>query len=65
MYVPDNYDAYRMHEAEQAEKELKCPICCECGEYITDEHYFDLNGEYFCQECLEDRFMKWTDDYEE
>ena len=37
MYVPDNYDQYRQHEAEQEAELSKFPVCYECGEHILDD----------------------------
>ena len=61
--MKDNLDFYRDYEEEQ-EKELeKYPVCSVCGEYITDEHYYDINDEFMCEECLKDNFRKSVDEY--
>lgn len=54
MNCPDNYDAFVRHEAEQ-EKELnRLPRCCQCDHPIQQEDAVYINGEYICDECLED-----------
>lgn len=64
MRVPDNYDAYRQHEAEQEAWLAKRPICCCCKEPIQDDALYDVNGELYCEECMTETFRKWTEDYE-
>ena len=40
------------------------PHCCECGEPIMDDHFYEFeDGKYICPECLEDNHRKWTEDY--
>ena len=29
---------------------------CECCGRIIDDHYFDINGVVFCEDCLEENF---------
>lgn len=30
-------------------------VCCECGEVIPgDEYYFELDGAYYCESCMDD-----------
>ena len=61
--MKDNLDFYRDYEEEQAKELEKYPKCSVCGEYITDEYYFDINDEFMCEECLKDNFRKSVDDY--
>ncbi len=64
MRVPDNYDAYRQHEAER-EKWLKSrPICVYCEEPIQDDFLYEVNGELYCEECMQKWFRQSTEDYE-
>ena len=53
MYIPDNYDLFARHDAEQEAKLQTLPECSECGEKIQDEHCFEINGEYICKRCME------------
>ena len=36
------------------------PVCCVCKEHIADDHYFDIGGEKWCQECI-DATKEWID----
>ena len=63
MNIPDNYDLWEEHEAEQERRLAQLPECDHCGKPIQDEHYFDINGDVMCEECLIENFRKDTDDY--
>lgn len=41
----------------------KLPICSECGEPIQDEHFYLINDEPICSDCLESNYRKDTEDY--
>ena len=41
------------------------PTCCMCDEAIHEEHYYKIDGLIYCRDCMEDEFMKKTDEYEE
>lgn len=63
MYVPDNYDAWSRHDAEQEAELQKRPKCCECGQPIQDEKCFEINDELICPRCMGENHEKWTEDY--
>lgn len=56
MYVPDNEDFLRMHEAEQARILSRLPKCACCGEPIQSEYAYEVDGLY-CEDCFEE----WKD----
>lgn len=51
-----NHTAYRDPESPVEPPEPKVDgalQCCECEETIPgDSYYFDINGMYFCEECM-------------
>lgn len=59
----DNYGLWERHEAEQQRQLEKCPKCDYCGEYIQDEHLYDLDGTLVCEDCMKSNFKKSTEDY--
>ena len=61
MYIPDNYDRFGQHMAEQERQLERLPECCECGEKIQDEYCFEVNGEYICEHCMEENHRKSVD----
>ena len=49
----------------QREKQLqRLPVCNVCGEPIQDEHFYLINDENICLECMEYNFKKRTEDFE-
>lgn len=56
--IPDNYDFFRMHEAEQESKLGGRPLCECCEEPIQDEFYYDIGGEIYCEDCMVSCFRK-------
>lgn len=56
---------FRRYDAEQQLWLDKLPRCCECGEPIQDEEYYEFEDGLICPECLKDNHRKWTEDYVE
>ncbi len=63
MLTDDPIADFERHERQQQEQLERFPVCCECDKPITDEHYFEINGECLCEGCLNEHHRKWTDDY--
>lgn len=63
MSVPDNYDAFRQHEAEQEEFLDKLPACDYCGNPIQDVFCYQIDNELFCPDCMDKHFKKSTDNF--
>ena len=55
-------DAERLAEAQDRQLEQR-PVCSECGHHIQADHYYDINGEVVCPECLENYYRKEVEDY--
>lgn len=62
MNCPDNYDKWEQHEAQQERQLLDRPRCAECDNHIQDEFCYEINGEYICEQCLENHHRKYVDD---
>lgn len=58
----DPIDDFDRLDREQARMEARLPVCEKCGERIYDEHYYDVDGEIYCEECMIEKFRKYTDD---
>jgi formylmethanofuran dehydrogenase subunit E len=61
--LPDIYDRHCEYEAEEERWLSKRPKCDCCGNPITDDTFYDINGEYLCEECMNDRYLVCTDNY--
>ena len=55
-----DFDRYDLEQQKELEK---CPKCSECFEYIQDEHYYEINDEVLCKECLDSNYRKSVEDY--
>ena len=58
------YD-HALYEAQRERMLDRYPVCAHCGEPITDERLFDVDGELYHVSCAEGEFQKWTEDYVE
>lgn len=57
--IPDSYELFRRHD-DEAEAILDgLPVCCCCGNHIQDDHYYDVDGEIYCGDCMEDTFRRF------
>lgn len=55
-------DAER-YAAEQDRQLDRLPECSECGHPIQSQHYFLINDEIICTNCLIQNYRKDTEDY--
>ena len=37
-------------------------LCDYCDKPITDDHCYEINGDVYCQECLDNNFRKEVDE---
>ena len=65
MYIPDYNDLHEEYEIAREQKLQKLPKCDCCGEPITDDYFYNIDGTYFCEERLISEYRKNTDDYME
>ena len=63
MYIPDNYDRFKVHMAERDRQLDKLPECSECGEKIQSDECYEFNDELICPDCLTNYHRKWTEDF--
>lgn len=58
MNCPDVYDQWAQHDAEQERELDRLPECSYCGEHITDEYAFYIEGEWICNRCMVENFRR-------
>lgn len=63
MHVPDNYDAFVNHDAEQEKMLARLPVCDYCGNAIQDDWYYEIDSQRFCPDCMDKYFKKSTDNF--
>lgn len=50
----------------EKERQLaRLPVCegKKCGKRIQDDYYFEIEGEILCEECMNAKYRKSTEDY--
>ena len=59
MYITNDpladFDRWDEEQQRMLEKSPKCDCCCE---HIQDDHYYEINDEIICPDCLEYEFRK-------
>ena len=58
-YIPDALDFARWHEEDVARAEARLPVCDSCGEIITEDEYYNVDGEILCEECAKEAFRSF------
>ena len=54
---------FMIQDLEQAREEARLPVCEKCGKPISDDYYFEIEGEILCEDCMIAKFRKSTEDY--
>lgn len=49
-------------EVEKERTIQKCPVCCICGEHITDDTCYVISDEVYCECCMDREFKKYVED---
>lgn len=62
-YTDDPVADFGAWDEEQERKLEKLPVCDYCNERIDEDYYFDIDGEFYHEECLCKQFRKSTEDY--
>lgn len=64
MQITDNPLAdFASWDAEQTAQLERLPVCADCGERVQDDHYYLINDEVICPDCLESGYRKEIDEY--
>lgn len=61
--MEDNYSQWEAKTRREEQWLEKRPVCFYCGEPVQEDHYFDINDEVVCQDCLDAHFRKDIDEY--
>lgn len=62
-YTDDPIQDFLNHDARQQAYLDKLPKCENCGQPIQNEHYYVINDENICPECLEKHFKVANEEY--
>ena len=62
MFYSDNpHRDFDRYEAEQEAQLEKLPMCDKCGEHIQDDYCYEINGEIYCEDCMNETFRRNVD----
>lgn len=62
MFSDDPLLDFDRYDRQQTEELKKRPVCSYCGDPIQDDFCYEINGEYYCKDCLDMHFRKAVDD---
>ena len=57
-YTDDPVRDFERYDADREDELASLPVCDICDEPIQDEHYYIINGDNICPECLDKCFRK-------
>ncbi len=63
MTITDNYDMWADNDSRMERELQRLPECDCCGNPIQDEHLYRIEGQNYCEHCLNEYFRKNTEDY--
>ena len=61
--MPDNYSQWERHDNELERLRDQLPICADCGEPVQHGHYYRINDEVICPDCMESNYREEIDDF--
>lgn len=64
-YSDDPARDFDRWDTEQARREARLPVCenPKCKKRINDDFYWEIDGEILCEDCMNLRYRKYTEDY--
>lgn len=61
MNIPDNYSVWLAHEQEMERRLARRPKCSICENHIQEEHFYEIDCEMVCEECLNLNFRRMVE----
>lgn len=55
--------SFTAHDHMKARYLNALPVCEACGEPIDADHYYNVYGEYYCDDCMEKVFRHDIEDF--
>ena len=59
----DPYRDFERYDRESTAWLGNRPVCYRCNQHIQEDRLWVINDEFYHEECAEDEFKKWTEDY--
>ena len=61
-YTDDPVEDFARHDAEQYRRLRERPVCADCDEPVQG-HYYDINDEVICPDCMEGNYRRESEDF--
>ncbi len=62
-WTGDPHRDFDRHDREQARALSRYPKCSCCGEHIQGDFVYVFEAERLCEDCLNENYRKYVDDY--
>lgn len=62
-YSDDPIADFGAWDAEQNKRIARLPVCADCDEPIQDDHFYLINGECICPDCMDGNYKKCVEDF--
>ena len=63
LWTDDPVADFERHDLEQVKRLNLLPFCDICNDPIQEEHFYEINGDFVCEFCLDKLFKKNTEDF--
>lgn len=54
---------FALWDAEQQKRLNRLPECANCGETITEDYFYEIEGVQVCPDCMDSDYRRYMDDY--
>lgn len=58
----DNYAIWLAHEEEKERWLARRPVCSFCDQHIQEEHFYEIDCEMVCEDCLDKHFRRTVEE---
>jgi late competence protein required for DNA uptake (superfamily II DNA/RNA helicase) len=63
MWTDDPVADFNRRDNEEIAWLKRRPKCCNCNQHIQDDTFYEIDGNFYCAECLKNDFRRWTENY--
>lgn len=62
MFTDDPILDWNRHTTEEEKIFATYPICCDCGNHIVDGYAYEIDDEFYCEDCMKSLFGRDPED---
>lgn len=64
MNIPDVYDQWEEHDRSKERRLAQRPKCDCCDHHIQHDHWYEINGDIICPDCMESYYRKESENFD-